>query len=94
MGVFFDGKSGFLGRRKVLKTVYLCGGVQKSKGAYGLAHINAQGHFGGKLGTSPYAQEQVARTIDEGAHGDYNGGGLVTNWNLPFTCDPSQVRAK
>jgi RHS repeat-associated protein len=86
VGVFYDGASASFGRRKVLKKVFLCGGVQKSKGSYGLAHINAQGHFGGKLGTSPYAQWQVATTIDEGAPGDYKGGGLVTNWSLPFAC--------
>ena len=86
IGLFYDSGRGFLGRRSTKKKVYLCGGEHTNKRQYGLVHINHGGHFGGKLGTSPYAQQQVATTIDEGAHGDYKGGGLIINWNLPFTC--------
>ena len=87
LGMFVDTKWGPFGMRKTVRKVHLCGGVHKNKkGDYGLAHINAQGHFGGKLGTSLYAQGLVASTEEDGAHGDYKGGGLVTNWNLPFQC--------
>jgi hypothetical protein len=86
IGTFVDTKRGPFGSRKTVRKVHLCGGVQKKKGAYGLAHINAQGHFGGRLGTSLYAQGLVGATVEDGAHGDYKGGGLVTNWNLPFQC--------
>ena len=87
LGMFVDTKWGPFGTRKTVRKVHLCGGVHKNKkGDYGLAHINAQGHFGGKLGTSLYAQGLVGATVEDGAHGDYKGGGLVINWNLPFQC--------
>jgi hypothetical protein len=89
IGLFYDTKSGPFFTRKTVRKVHLCGGIQKSKGSYGLAHINFKGHFGKKLATSAYAQELVASAIEDGAHGQYKGGGEDTgntNYYLPFAC--------
>jgi hypothetical protein len=87
VGTFLDVKK-TAGHSVLARRVHLCGGVQtkSGKGSYGLAHINHGNHFGGKLESSEYAQELVAVTIDEGAHGDYRGGGRVVNYNNPFAC--------
>ncbi len=93
IGLFYDTKTGPFFTRKTVRKVHLCGGIQKSsdKGSYGLAHINYKGHFGKKLATSAYAQELVASAIEDGAHGEFRGGGN-TNYYQPFACGSSDFR--
>ena len=91
IGTFVDTKRGPFGTRKTVRKVHLCGGVQKRNGAYGLAHINSGGHFGGKLGTSLYAQGLVASTVEDGSHGDYKASGR-TSWYLGFQCRTPDFR--
>ena len=71
--------------------VSLCGGKPTGKGQYSLTHINHGGHFGGMLGSSDYALDLVAATIDQGSHGDYKGGSGVTNYRQTFFCTTPEL---
>ena len=89
---FVDRKRSFpLGISKVVRVVSLCGGKPTGKGQYSLTHINHGGHFGGMLGSSDYALDLVAATIDQGSHGDYKGGSGVTNYRQTFFCTTPEL---